>query len=74
MPSSWWKQVFPLTPVKNFPTLKFNKNGIVGMEVTSQVGRGVISVKNIPQYCCSTIDEKSAQLVSICFLYGAGQR
>ena len=34
----------------------------------------MIAIENAPENCCSTIDEKSAELGSICLLYRTGKR
>ena len=63
----------PLVAIKYSSTQKVVKNGVIEIEIRSQIGRWVVVIKNIPQYGCSTIDEKPAQLVSICLLWRAGQ-
>ena len=54
--------VCPIDYIQNFSMPKSSKNGMntCGTEISSQVGRWVIMIENIPQHHCSTIDEKSA--------------
>ena len=58
----WWKQFVPLTTIQNVSMPKSSKNGMnmSGTKISGQVGRRLIVIKNIPQHCCSAIDEKPA--------------
>ena len=46
---------------------------IVCIEISQQICWGMMTVENLPKNRCSTINEKSAQLGSICLLHRAYQ-
>ena len=71
--STRWKQFVPLFRSKDSFTTEFVQIRVMGIESSSQLSRGVVAIKNSPENCCSAVDEKPAELGSICLLHRTGQ-